>query len=255
MKESFHTYVSKLSRKKEFYEYFGECVTESQKSKFENDDNYDFISEMLQSHNVDDLISKLKTLCGDSILTVEKEKGNKELDIFNLTFKDFNSFAKFQFDEKVKNALHYFNYFVTFAVKDTLTIYIEPSFSEKLTLEDYDKFHCRFFHVTQTAKVPLILARGLRCKSGLEGGYRFYPKRAYLLGIEDFKNKDKILKKFIEKTKPNVKNSCVVIEVEMNYSFAEVYKDLSMQDREDCYFVVTDIPKQCVKFYKNYNQL
>lgn len=258
MKESFCTYTKRLFAEKVFREFFGEFLTEEVENKFKEDWHYDYIKEMLESHDVDGLIAKLKTLYGKNIARYYKLK-RKPLDIIRIEFDSAIVLDAFKDDNRVKNALHYYNYFITKTIEEECVIFIEPTFSEEITDEEFQNCKGIFYHITTSHIVAnKIVAHGLIPKASSEddeaGGYRTFPERAYLIGFKNQKNVDDKLKRIA----PNVVNdpaNCSIVKINLNRSYVKLYKDLSMSGRNDCYFTYSRIWKGCISFYKDYKNL
>lgn len=252
MKESFCTHTKHLFAEKELHEFFGEFLTEEINNKFKEDWHYDYIKEMLESHDINKLSSKIQSLYNVKIDKLNSSEN--ELDIISVTFKDSDDLDAFLKDQKIKNALHYFNYFITKAFKEKLQVFIEPSFSKEISDEEFEACHGVFFHITSKHNALKILSHGLIPKASLEDNYRYFPERAYIVGLKSFKDADSKLKEIAELTNEHPEN-CAILKINLNRNYVRVFKDLAMNERDDCYFVYSRIWKGCISFYKDYNDL
>lgn len=218
-------------------EYFGEfdkevCLEE------------DYILDNLNTHDAEKLKSKI-------------------LDIANVEFEDYSSGKIKSFsvlcaskedaislveNEKFKNLIEFFNYFVS-EIKDN-RIFIEPVYSEDRSNYVFTNCEGICYHITTQKRAEKIMRTGLRIKRSY---YRKFPSRIYLYAtpklslVNDMYIKD-FAYKIINKLRAKREGGIAIIRVNLNKCYNDVmrfYKDTSMKE-DEAIFTYNNIPVECL---------
>lgn len=214
----------------------------------------EIISEMLNSHSVTKLMSKLKENFPKDILSIYKANHDEEVKGTELkdgvcieTYDD--SFVK---TEKFKNIMHYFNYFYTQTNhgRDRQYVLLEPHFSKEVNVEERN--HAWAFHVTTEDELDEILKRGLRPKGSKdrekEGKkvYRYYPERVYLI-LPHSSDKTYVRRKIEEVIRMKDKDDFVVLKIDLHHIKDSFYEDVTMPSKEDYVYTYQEILPRYIK--------
>ena len=182
----------------------------------------DWINETLTPHSKDKLINSIKFILGDYCEAINDNPAQKEnyqskgcvvffvrrdCPIFNEPDADFlTSFelADCSMSDEIYNVLEFRNYFISeiqYNKENGLFLLFLESYFTADASKDIKENGNILYHITERKRLNDILRCGLRPKTGkrpYEGGYRFFPKRLYLIGNnpnikDDIKNvvKDK----------------------------------------------------------------
>lgn len=158
----------------------------------------DWICEMLQSHNHEIVIKRIKTILGDDLIDVT-DKGlsekkydariisfdiKKECDILDSDSESTFELKKNKLSDAIYDVLNFHNYYITLIYKltDKNTIIIEPKQTQNAT-EFVKKSHY-VYHVTYKENIKDILKKGLRPKAKKMQDavrYRYYTDRIFLI--------------------------------------------------------------------------
>lgn len=272
MIRSLDTHIAKKNADKTFYEFFEGILTDEIEEKYKSG-CWDYIGEMLQSHDASKLIDALKKHIGSALVNAETFH-DKDVDIVALTFStplNANNFYKkcsptkeesddayymnFTRDNDTKDLLNFFNYFATY--KDGNIVYLEPKFTEEMSVEEYDDCNGIFFHLAEKDDLKSIMSNGFRIRNKRTDNtsVRYYPKRIYMFAPKDnLRNLDEQLKKFADKfiEDKQFRDNKVFVKINMNnFKNKRIFKDLAME-HNGCYFVYTNIPTHCISIYKDY---
>lgn len=246
--ESLNEYVRKQFKRKNIINIFGEPLPAEIEEKFQKDFDYDFVTEMLQSHDVNKLIDKLSEQFKDYELNFQREgKSNKE--VFSILCNDKIQCNNLMNDEKFKNIISFFNYYITLVDIENCKLFLEPLYSEKMSSLEMSKCNNIFFHITKNSEsARRILDSGLRCRSGnvsSETGYRYFPSKIFLIAFDDMKGFRSKLFDIAKKIGAN--EDSVILKIDLNRAkWINVYKDTAMGGRDDCYFTYDTIHKSFI---------
>ena len=218
-------------------DYFGEFDKEVSLEE-------DYILDNLNTHDAEKLKSKIYDITkvefedysfgsikSFSVLCVSKE------DAINLTE-----------NEKFKNLIEFFNYFVS-EIKDN-RIFIEPIYSEDKSKYVFIDCEGICYHITTQKRAEKIMRTGLRIK---RSSYRDFPSRIYLyatpkLSLLKDKNIKDFAHKIVNKLKAKREGGIAIIRVNLNKCYNDVmifYKDTSMKE-DEAVFTYNNIPPECL---------
>lgn len=214
----------------------------------------DIIGEMLNSHSVTKLMSKLRENFPQDILSIYKVSQDEEVEGTELKDGvcievDDDSFVK---TEKFKNIMHYFNYFYTQTNegKDRKYVLLEPHFSKKVNVEERN--HAWAFHMTTEDEIDNILKHGLKAKGsrhkekkGIDP-YRYYPERVYLI-LPHSSDKSYVRNKIEEVIRMKGKEDFIVLKIDLHHIKDSFYEDVTMPSKEDYIYTYQDIPSYYIK--------
>ena len=200
----------------------------------------------------------------DNLNTHDSEKlKSKILDIANVEFEDYSSGKIQSFsvlcaskedaislvdNEKFKNLIEFFNYFVS-EIKDN-RIFIEPVYSEDRSKYVFNDCKGICYHVTTNERAEKIMKTGLRTKRSY---YRKFPSRIYLyatpkLSLVNDTHITDFVHKIVNKLKAEREGGISIIRVNLNKCYNDVmrfYKDTSMRENE-AVFTYNNIPAECL---------
>lgn len=218
-------------------EYFGEfdkevCLEE------------DYILDNLNTHDTEKLKSKIL-----EISKVEFEDYSpgkiKSFSVLCASKEDAKSLID---NEKFKNLIEFFNYFVS-EIKDN-RIFIEPTYSEDKSTYVFKDCKGICYHITTNERAEKIMKTGLRIKRSY---YRKFPSRIYLYAtpklslVNDTHIKDFVYK-IVNKLKAEREGGIAIIRVNLNKCYNDVmrfYKDTSMKE-DEAVFTYNNIPAECL---------
>ena len=218
-------------------EYFGEfdkevCLEE------------DYILDNLNTHDAEKLKSKIL-----EISNVEFEdylSGKiKSFSVLCASREDVISLIE---NEKFKNLIEFFNYFVS-EIKDN-RIFIEPVYSEDRSKYVFNDCKGICYHITTNERAEKIMKTGLRTKRSY---YRKFPSRIYLyatpkLSLVNDTHITDFVYKIANKLKAEREGGITIIRVNLNKCYNDVmrfYKDTSMRENE-AVFTYNNIPTECL---------
>lgn len=171
-----------------------------------NDTYEDWFNETLTPHSKDMLIKSIEFILGDYCEAINDNPSSKEnyqskgsvvfyvrpdCPIFDEPDADFlTSFelADCSMADEIYNVLEFRNYFISeiqyLAEHKLFALFIESYFTTDAS-KDIEANGNILYHITKRKNLNDILRCGLRPKAGkrpYEGGYRFFPKRLFLIG-------------------------------------------------------------------------
>lgn len=217
-------------------DYFGEfdkevCIEE------------DYILDNLNTHNAEKLKSKIS-----DIAKVEFEDySSGKVKSFSVLCASKEEVISLVENEKFKNLIEFFNYFVS-EIKDN-KIFIEPVYSEDRSKYVFDDCEGICYHITTQKRAEKIMRTGLRIK---RSSYREFPLRIYLyatpkLSLLNDKNIKDFANKIVNKLKAKREGGIAIIRVNLNKYYNDImrfYKDTSMRE-DEAIFTYNNIPKEC----------
>lgn len=200
----------------------------------------------------------------DNLNTHDAEKlKSKILDVANVEFEDYSSGNLKSFsvlcaskeeaislteNEKFKNLIEFFNYFVSEVIDNR--IFVEPVYSEDKSKYVFTDCKGICYHITTQERAEKIMRTGLRIKRSY---YRKFPARIYLyatpkLSLVNDENIKDFAYKIVNKLKAEREGGIAIIRVNLNKCFNDVmrfYKDTSMKENE-AVFTYNSIPPECL---------
>lgn len=218
-------------------EYFGEfdkevCLEE------------DYILDNLNTHDAEKLKSKIL-----EISKVEFEDySSGKIKSFSVLCASKEEAINLVENEKFKNLIEFFNYFVS-EIKDN-RIFIEPVYSEDISKYVFNDCKGICYHIITNERAEKIMRTGLRIKRSY---YRKFPSRIYLystpkLSLLNDKNIKDFVYKIVNKLKAEREGGIAVIRVNLNKCYNDVmrfYKDTSMKE-DEAVFTYNNIPAECL---------
>lgn len=231
--------------------YFGEFYSEIEE-EYKQYPMFDYIDEMLQSHDVDKLIARLQkeilpryNIDNNSIF----KETEGELTNFNIKTDSEEITNKLIEDKDFLVYLKYYNYYVT-NVDGTL-VQIEPKYTDKINSYFYKDCMGYAFHITTNENAERILKSGLRCKPGKE--YRKFQPKIFLYASENYKNKIE-LEKELMRLAFNISHfgtEYTVLKIDLGHISHKIniYRDAAMKNTGIC-FVLQNIPASAISIYK-----
>ena len=218
-------------------DYFGEFDKEVSLEK-------DYILDNLNTHDAEKLKSKILEI--SKVEFEDYSSGKiKSFSVLCASKEDAISLVE---NEKFKNLIEFFNYFVS-EIKDN-RIFIEPVYSEDRSNYVFTDCEGICYHITTQKRAEKIMRTGLRIKRSY---YRKFPSRIYLYAtpklslLKDKNIKDfayKIVNKLIAKREGGI----AIIRVNLNKCYNDVmrfYKDTSMKE-DEAVFTYNTIPAECL---------
>lgn len=218
-------------------DYFGEFDKEVSLEK-------DYILDKLNTHDAEKLKSKILEI--SKVEFEDYSSGKiKSFSVLCASKEDAISLVE---NEKFKNLIEFFNYFVS-EIKDN-RIFIEPVYSEDRSNYVFTDCEGICYHITTQKRAEKIMRTGLRIKRSY---YRKFPSRIYLYAtpklslVNDMHIKDfayKIVNKLIAKREGGI----AIIRVNLNKCYNDVmrfYKDTSMKE-DEAVFTYNTIPAECL---------
>ena len=204
----------------------------------------DYILDNLNTHDAEKLKSKIY-----DITKVEFEDYSfGKIKSFSIFCASKEEAIKLTENEKFKNLIEFFNYFVS-EIQDN-RIFIEPTYSEDKS--KYVFIDCKgiCYHITTNERAEKIMKTGLRMKRSY---YREFPSRIYLyatpkLSLLNDKNIKDFVYKIVNKLKAEREGGIAVIRVDLNKCYNDVmrfYKDTSMKE-DEAVFTYNNIPPKCL---------
>ena len=200
----------------------------------------------------------------DNLNTHDTEKlKSKILEIANVEFEDYSSGKLKSFsvlcaskeealslveNEKFKNLIEFFNYFVS-EIEDN-RIFIEPIYSEDKSTYVFNDCKGICYHITTQERAEKIMKTGLRMKRSY---YRNFPSRIYLyatpkLSLVNDKHIKDFAQKIVNKLKAEREGGIAIIRVNLNKCYNDImrfYKDTSMKE-DEAVFTYNNIPPECL---------
>lgn len=224
-------------------------VTKDIDERFMQNPNYDFILENLQTHNVGKLKAVLLKNYSDMISEVISEDENDKKPVFIFLNDGCDATDLATKNDKFKNILEFYNYFVT-QIRGNNIIIAEPRYSERVDQYIYGDCHGIVYHITYQDVADEIMKTGLRCKTGSErkGFYREFPKRIYVVAIEPWSisySMQEMLKSLAYEVTGD-RTGMAALKINLSKRHIPFYKDTAMQD-EISYFTYNNIPPECIE--------
>lgn len=214
--------------------------------------SYDYINEMLLTHDYKKLIKAIQKTYGDIVEDIAYiDIQNEDKNTFYIKLED-DSIVE---DDKFKTLLDFFNYFIRNKIKDKRSeVYgyycIEPKYSEKISQDILNKYNNLCYHYTTKKNVDSILKNGLRIKRSKD--FR-YPNRIYvvLCNRKDVFNPDitSFAKRQISSKKIHDEDGIACMQINLNKLNVDIYKDTTLPD-DEAYFLYNNIPKEYIKEIK-----
>lgn len=218
-------------------DYFGEFDKEVSLEE-------DYILDNLNTHDAEKLKSKIS-----DITKVEFEDySSGKIKSFSVLCASRKEAISLTENEKFKNLIEFFNYFVS-EIEDN-RIFIEPVYSEDRTKYIFNNCKGICYHITTNERAEKIMRTGLRIKRSY---YRKFPSRIYLYAIpklslvNDMHIKDFVYK-IINKLRAKREGGIAIIRVNLNKCYNDVmrfYKDTSMKE-DEAVFTYSNIPPECL---------
>lgn len=218
-------------------DYFGEFDKEVSIEK-------DYILENLNTHDAEKLKSKIL-----KISKVEFEDySSGKLKSFSILCASKEEAISLTENEKFKNLIEFFNYFVSQIIDNR--IFIEPTYSEDKSKYVFRDCKGNCYHITTQEAAEKIMRTGLRIK---RSNYRKFPSRIYLyatpkLSLVNDKNIKDFVHKIVNKLKVEREGGLAIIKVNLNKCYNDVmrfYKDTSMKE-DEAVFTYNNIPTECL---------
>jgi hypothetical protein len=224
-------------------------VTKDIDERFMQNPNYDFILENLQTHNVGKLKAVLLKNYSDMISEVISEDENDKKPVFIFLNDGCDATDLATKNDKFKNILEFYNYFVT-QIRGNNIIIAEPRYSERADQYIYGDCHGIVYHITYQDVADEIMKTGLRCKTGSKrkGFYRDFPKRIYVVAV-DPSSIDRPMQEVLEDLAYAVtgdRTGMAALKINLSKRHIPFYKDTAMQD-EISYFTYNSIPPECIE--------
>lgn len=218
-------------------DYFGEFDKEVYLEK-------DYILDNLNTHDVEKLKSKILEIA--KVEFEDYSSGSiKSFSVLCTSKEDVRSLVE---NEKFKNLIEFFNYFVS-EIKDN-RIFLEPVYSEDRSKYVFNDCKGICYHITTQERAEKIMRTGLRIK---RSSYRDFPSRIYLYATPKLSLlKDKNIKDFaykiVNRLKAEREGGIAIIKVNLNKCYNDVmrfYKDASMKE-DEAVFTYNSIPPECL---------
>lgn len=219
---------------------------------------YNIINENLQSHNVDKMITKLKSLYKDfNYVKFDNTVNHNNIHSLQVQYNNIDKLKEFYNDKNVHNILNFFNYKIDtpiYRIAVHNCINIEPTYPENVTDNIFTKSNGILYHIIKLDHAKQVESSGLRCKPS-KHSVRLYPKRIYCftLNNNNIYNKDnsELLKNIYKRLelKPAFTR---IYKINLNKSSQQClnidfYKDEFMMDLADnCVFTYHNIPKDLI---------
>lgn len=218
-------------------DYFGEFDKEVSIEK-------DYILDNLNTHDAEKLKSKLLEI--SKVKFEDYSSGKiKSFSVLCASKEDAISLID---NEKFKNLIEFFNYFISEVIDNR--IFIEPVYSEDRSKYVFNDCKGICYHITTNERAEKIMRTGLRIKRSY---YRKFPSRIYLYAtlklslVNDTHIKDFVYK-IVNKLKAEREGGIAVIRVNLNKCYNDVmrfYKDTSMKE-DEAVFTYNSIPAECL---------
>lgn len=218
-------------------DYFGEFDKEVSLKE-------DYILDNLNTHDAEKLKSKISDIA--KVEFEDYSSGSiKSFSVLCTSKEDALSLVE---NEKFKNLIEFFNYFVS-EIEDN-RIFIEPVYSEDKSKYVFNDCKGICYHITTQKRTEKIMRTGLRTK---RSSYREFPSRIYLYAtpklslVNDTHIKDFVYK-IANKLKAEREGGISIIRVNLNKCYNDVmrfYKDTSMEE-DEAVFTYNPIPSECL---------
>lgn len=230
------------------FEQIDNYITESLSTDFDscNPQGYwnNIFETLIKYHDVEKLITRLKTYFGEDWIDVEiyntAKENAKSFTIFvkktDKTWK-INNYCKAILYKNIENStlpqelidlMNFFNYYFSKVtsniVNKRLEIFCEPKYSDKVNDLVYDKYNGVLYHVTHKDNVERILKRGLQLK-GNKNLYRYIEPRINLFLAKD--NDIISIANDIANQKGYNKNDYAILKINLNYDSKNIYNSSS----------------------------
>lgn len=240
---------AKASRKYELLQESLPEMTDEINEKFIQNPDHDFILENLQTHGVGKVKAALIKNCGDMIDDVICDDENDKKPAFIFLKDGYDAADVATKNDKFKNILEFYNYFVT-QIRGNIMIIAEPRYSERADQYIYGDCHGIVYHITYQDTADEIMKTGLRCKTGSsrKGFYREFPKRIYVVAIDPSSIKhsvQEVLEALAYEITSTVKGMAA-LKINLFKRHIPFYKDTAMRD-EISYFTYNNIPPECIE--------
>lgn len=218
-------------------DYFGEFDKEVYLEK-------DYILDNLNTHDAEKLKSKILEIA--KVEFDDYSSGSiKSFSVLCTSKEDAKSLVE---NEKFKNLIEFFNYFVL-EIQDN-RIFIESLYSEDRSKYVFNDCKGICYHITTQERAEKIMRTGLRIK---RSSYRDFPSRIYLYATPKLSLlKDKNIKDFaykiVNRLKAEREGGIAIIKVNLNKCYNDVmrfYKDASMKE-DGAVFTYNSIPQECL---------
>ena len=247
---------------KDLTEYIKDCFEPHNKTSFAINEYKNVLLDYFGEFNKEVCLEKDYILENLNTHDAEKLK-SKILEIANVEFEDYSSGKLKSFsvlcaskedaislvgNEKFKNLVEFFNYFVS-EIKDN-RIFIEPTYSEDKSTYVFNDCKGICYHITTQERAKEIMRTGLRMKRSY---YRNFPSRIYLyatpkLSLVNDKHIKDFAQKIVNKLKAEREGGIAIIRVNLNKCYNDVmrfYKDTSMKE-DEAVFTYSNIPPECL---------
>lgn len=204
----------------------------------------DYILDNLNTHDTEKLKSKILEISKVEFEDYSSGKV-KSFSVLCVSREDAISLVD---DEKFKNLIEFFNYFISEVIDNR--IFIEPVYSEDKSKYVFTDCKGICYHITTNERVEKIMKTGLRIKRSY---YRKFPSRIYLyatpkLSLANDKNIKDFAYKIVNKLKAEREGGIAIIRVNLNKCYNDVmrfYKDTSMKE-DEAVFTYNNIPPECL---------
>lgn len=218
-------------------DYFGEFDKEVSLEE-------DYILDNLNTHDAEKLKSKIS-----DIAKIEFEDySSGSIKSFSVLCASKEEAISLVENEKFKNLIEFFNYFVSEIEENR--IFVEPMYSEDRSKYVFSNCKGICYHITTQERAENIMKSGLRTK---RSSYREFPSRIYLYATPKLSLlKDKNIKDFaykiVNKLRAKREGGIAIIRVNLNKCYNDVmrfYKDTSMKE-DEAVFTYNPIPPECL---------
>ena len=204
----------------------------------------DYILDNLNTHDAEKLKSKISDIA--KVEFDDYSSGSvKSFSVLCTSKEDAKNLVE---NEKFKNLIEFFNYFVS-EIKDN-RIFVEPLYSEDRSKYVFNDCNGICYHITTQKRAEKIMRTGLRIK---RSSYRDFPSRIYLyatlkLSLLNDKNIKDFAYKIVNRLKAEREGGIAIIKVNLNKCYNDVmrfYKDTSMKE-DEAVFTYNNIPSECL---------
>ena len=224
-------------------------MTDEINKRFMQNPDYDFILENLQTHGVGKLKAALIRNYGDMIDDIICDDDNDKKPAFIFLKDGYDAADLANKNDKFKNILEFYNYFVT-QIRGNIMIIAEPRYSERADQYIYGNCHGIVYHITYQDAVDEIMKTGLRCKTGSrrKGFYREFPKRIYVVAI-DPSSINRSIQEMLEASAYEVTGTITgmtALKINLFKRHIPFYKDTAMRNKIS-YFTYNSIPPECIE--------
>lgn len=195
-----------------------------------------------KSHDHEKLIDRMCSVFKDEIhdVTIIRTKSSVKSFYFTVHGDDFDILM----NDKFTHLIEFFNYTISEIKKyknhgdDEYVVYVEPTYSEKVTDYVYDECDAKIYHVTRSSNYHRIMHRGLQMKPGDD--YRVFVPRIYVSFGRDGDTIKNNVKHTIEQLRYD---DYVILEIDLSHYDIDVYRDTSSDNEFDGYVYAYIPPK------------